>query len=164
MVILGKELHICFTEEILKKADYCIELQTGALDHNILPQVYCNFDNLRTKQLAKVFQAPVITNVTLDGNKLRQTTEELHIPLLVYQAGEAMRFNEDAISVGVSGIVNVMKAIDILPKDPITEINPVFSRDEDWIRAHRGGVFYSDVSLGQMLKKGDTIGKITDPL
>ena len=37
-------------EEIFKKADYCIELQTGALNHNILPQVYCNFDNKKAKE------------------------------------------------------------------------------------------------------------------
>lgn len=159
----GERLAYLFTHEILKKADFCIELQTGGMNHNILPQVYCNFENSKAKQLAKAFQSPVITNVSLQGNRLRQTTEELHIPLLVYQAGEAMRFDENAIHCGVTGVLNVMRAIDILPKAPITEINPIFSRDEEWITAQKGGILHSHINLGQTIQEGELIGTISDP-
>lgn len=159
----GERIAYLFTTEILKKADYCIELDTGELNHNILPQVYCNFDNKQSKKLAKAFQTPVITNVALTENRLRQTTEELQIPLLVYQAGEAMRFDENAITLGVKGIQNVMRAIDILEKEAIQEINPIFSKDEDWIVAPKGGILHHSVSLGQSIKKNELIGKISDP-
>jgi len=159
----GQRIAHLVTHEILKKADYCIELQTGDLNHNILPQVYCNFDNKRTKDLAKVFNAPVITNVNLEGNHLRQTTEELHVPLLVYQAGEAMRFDENAITLGVDGIKNVMCAIDMLTKEPIKEVSPIFSREEDWIVAPKGGILHPSVLLGQTIEKGEKIGTISDP-
>ena len=159
----GERMAYIFTHEILKKADYCIELQTGGLNHNILPQVYCNFDKTKTKQLAKAFQTPVITNVTLEGNPLRQTTEELNIPLLVYQAGEAMRFDENAITLGINGTKSVMRAIGMLPGEPSNEITPIFSRDEEWIIAHRGGILHSNIELGQTIKKDELIGVITDP-
>ena len=159
----GERIAYLFTQEILKKADYCIELQTGEINHNILPQIYCNFDNERSKELAKSFQTPVITNVTLKGNRLRQTTEELQIPLLVYQAGEAMRFDENAITLGFEGVKNFMRAIDMLVKAPVKEINPIFSRDEDWIVAHKGGILHHSVSLGQTIKKNESIGTISDP-
>lgn len=159
----GQRMAYLITHEILKKADFCIELQTGGLNHNILPQVYCNFENTRAKELAKVFRSPVVTNVTLEGNPLRQTTEELQVPLLVYQAGEAMRFDENAISLGVDGIKNVMRAIDMLAKEPIQEVTPIFSREEDWILAHKGGILHTSVSLGQTIEKGETIGTVNDP-
>jgi uncharacterized protein len=159
----GERMAYLFTQEILKKADYCIELQTGALNHNILPQVYCSFDNRIAKQLAKAFQAPVISNFLNASNTLRQTTEDLQIPLLVYQAGEAMRFDENAITFGVNGLQNVMRAINILPKAPITEINPIFSQGEEWILAHKGGILHTTVSLGQMIKEKEVVGRITDP-
>lgn len=159
----GERMAHIFTHEILKKADLCIELETGGINHNILPQVYCNFDNTRAKELAKVFKSPVVTNVILEGNQMRQTTEELQVPLLVYQAGEALRFDENAISLGVEGIKNVMCAIDMLPKEPTQDLNPIFSRDEDWIIAHKGGILHPSVTLGQMIKKGQTIGVISDP-
>ncbi len=160
----GERVAYIFTQELIKMADFCIELDTGALNHNILPQVYCNFDNQKTKQLAKAFQAPVITNVKLEGNNFRQTTENLNIPLIVYQAGEAMRFDEDSISLGVNGIINIMRCIDLLPnEDPIYDIEPVFSQDEDWIVAHKGGILHTFVELGQTIKKGDKLGTISDP-
>ncbi|MBT4962772.1 MAG: succinylglutamate desuccinylase/aspartoacylase family protein [Francisellaceae bacterium] len=159
----GERMAYLFTNEILKKADYCIELQTGELNHNILPQIYCNFENAMAKKLARAFKTPVVTNVNLKSNKLRQTTEELQIPLLVYQAGEAMRFDENAITLGVNGVLNVLRSINILPNTPTTEFKPIFSRDEEWIIAHKGGVLHPNVSLGQTIKKNDLIGTISDP-
>jgi predicted deacylase len=159
----GERVAYSVTEEILKKTDYCIELQTGALNHNILPQVYCNFDNRKAKELAKIFRSPVVTNVSLKGHYLRQTTENLQIPLLVYQAGEAMRFDENAIELGVNGVNNVMRYLDILEKEPIHEIAPIFSKEEDWVIGHKGGILHSKVSLGQTIDTGEILGVISDP-
>lgn len=159
----GERMAYLITEEILKKADYCIELVTGELNHNILPQVYCNFDNKRAKALAKIFRSPVVANIEVKENHLRQTTEELQIPLLVYQAGEAMRFDENAINLGVEGVKNVMRAIDMLTKEPIQEVTSIFSRKENWIVAHKGGILHPSVTLGQMIEEGKIIGTISDP-
>jgi len=159
----GERFAYLFTHEILKKADYCLELKTGSLNHNILPQVYCNFDNLKPKKLAKAFQAPVVTNVVFEANTLRQTTEDLQIPFLVYEAGEAMRFDENAITVGVNGVLNVMREVDLMAKESIKEISPIFSKDEDWIIAHKGGILHTNVTLGQMIEKDEVLGKIVDP-
>ena len=74
-----------------------------------------------------------------------------------------MRFDENAITVGYNGITNIMRYIDILPKAPIQEIKPIFSQDENWVAAHRGGILHTDYSLGQVVKKDEIIGKITDP-
>ncbi|MGE4349387.1 MAG: succinylglutamate desuccinylase/aspartoacylase family protein [Candidatus Berkiella sp.] len=159
----GERIACIFTQELIKKADYCIELDTGSLNHAILPQVYCNFENQRTKQLAKSFQVPVITNVSLKRNQLRQTTENLDIPLIVYQAGEAMRFDENAINIGVEGVRNFMRCISMIPEKMIDDIKPVFSQDEEWIVANKGGVLHVNVVLGQTIRKGDKIASISDP-
>lgn len=159
----GERIAYLFTHEILKKADYCIELQTGDVNHAILPQVYCNFDNKEAKQLAKAFQSPVVTNVSIEGNPLWQTTEDMQIPLLIYKGGEALRFDENAIQLGVDGIKSVMRTIDMLPKSPHSEINPIFSQDEDWIVAHTSGIMHTTVTLGQVIKKNEIIANISDP-
>jgi len=159
----GERLADVFTQELLRKADYCIELQTGGLNHNLLPQVYCNFDNQDTRRLAKAFSSPVITNVTLEGNGLRQTTEDLGIPLIVYKGGEAMRFDENAITVGHNGVLNVMRHLEILKEPLAQEVKPIFSQEENWIIAHAGGILNTDTSLGQVIKKGEKLGRISDP-
>ncbi|MCH9763491.1 MAG: succinylglutamate desuccinylase/aspartoacylase family protein [Gammaproteobacteria bacterium] len=159
----GERIAHILTQEIFTKADYCIELQTGGMNHNILPQVYCNFEQPKVRNLAKAFQSPVITQVEIKDNNLRKTMEELQIPLLVYQGGEAMRFDENVIVFGVDGIKNVMRSIDMLDKEPIKEVNPIFSRDEEWIVAHKGGILRTEVTLGQTVQKNELLGTITDP-
>lgn len=159
----GERLAHLVTQEILAKSNYCIELQTGGINHNILPQVYCNFDDKRAKDLAKIFKAPIVTNLTLEGNALRQTTEKFEAPLLVYKAGEAMRFDENAINLGVNGIKNVMRAISMLEKEEKKEVTPIFSKEEEWIVAHKGGILHHSVTLGQTIEEGDVIGMISDP-
>ncbi|TNF66354.1 MAG: succinylglutamate desuccinylase/aspartoacylase family protein [Gammaproteobacteria bacterium] len=152
-----------FTEEILKKADYCIELQTGSLNHEILPQVYCNFDNAKTKNLAKAFQAPVITEVETSKSALRQTTENLNIPLLVYEAGEAMRFDQEAITTGLEGVLNVMRKIKMIDEEADDQVSPLFSKDEDWLTSPSSGILHTEVSLGEYIKKGEKIARLSDP-
>ena len=162
----GERIANIFTQEVLSKANYCIELQTGALNYNILPQVYCNFENNEAKSLARNFGVPVVTNVNLETSPLRQTTENLNIPLLVYEAGEAMRFDESAIQLGFNGIKNALIKIGIMQPDPEQEANdviPFFSQDEAWLLASKSGVLRSDVSLGQHIQKDDKIGSISDP-
>jgi predicted deacylase len=159
----GERVAHMVTQEVLKKADYCIELQTGGENHNILPQVYCNFDNTKAKSLAKVFRPPVVTNVVLKRNCLRQTTEDLQVPLLVYQAGEALRFDENAIELGVSGVKNVMKYLNMLDQAPDTKMTPIFSKDEEWLSAHKAGILHALVTLGQTIEKGQLMANISDP-
>lgn len=161
----SERLAYIFTREILSKADACLELQTGSLNHDILPQIYCDLNNTEAKHLAQSFQAPVITNLS-ETNSLRKTIEQLAIPALIYKAGEAMRFNEPAIKLGVSGIQHIMNAMNMLSASELGDINAmksIFSQDQDWIRAHRSGVLISQVELGQKINKGQRIGLINDP-
>lgn len=153
-----------FTQEILCKANYCIELQTGSLNHDLLPQIYCNIEHSEAKKLAYEFCAPVITNIDNTDNSLRRTIDNMNIPSLVYLAGEAMRFNEAAIKLGVSGTLNVINYLNMLenPKEE-PAIKPIFSKEQDWFRAHRSGVLFSEVELGQKIRYGQRIGYICDP-
>lgn len=153
-----------FTQEILSKVNYCIELQTGSLNHELLPQIYCNINNSEAKKLAYEFSAPVITNIDNADNSLRRTIDDLGIPLLVYLAGEAMRFNEDAIKLGVSGTLNVISALNMLENTKETpSFSPIFSKEQDWFRAHKSGILFSEIELGQKIKQGQRIGYISDP-
>ena len=161
----GERIAEVFTREILKKATHCLEIVTGKINHDLLPQIYCDLEQPESKQLARCFSAPVINHVEKD-NSLRKTADELNIPLLVYKAGEARRFDESAINLGVKGIKNIMECLQMIEgEEPLvgSTIKPVFSQDRDWIRAHRSGVLVVETELGQFIKKRQIIGKIIDP-
>jgi len=162
----GERMAYVFTKEILSKADYCIELKSGSLNHDILPQVYCDLNDAKSKILAQHFAAPVITNALTKSSSLRKTTERLNIPLLIYQAGEAMRFNESAITLGLDGIYKVMHALNMLPNDTDDSsggFKSIFSEDQDWVYSHLSGILKSDVELGQHIRKKQVLGMINDP-
>lgn len=159
----GERIAYLFTNEILKKADYCIEIQTGELNHNILPQIYCSFNDPTAKKLASFFQTPVVMNLELIRNPLRTTIEDLQIPFLVYQAGEAMRFDENAIQQGVSGILNVMSALELRKTETDCAIRPIFSQEAYWVAAHKGGILQTSITLGQTVSKNTLLGRIVDP-
>jgi predicted deacylase len=162
----GERIANIFTQEIFAKATHCLELKTGLLNHDILPQIYCDIDNKEGKLLAKKFEAPVISHVNTSNHSLRETAESLNIPFLMYKAGEAMRFDESAIKTGIAGIQKMMTHLDMIDAD-LTEDNPSFksivSQEQDWVRAHRSGIFVTEVVLGQLVKKNQLVGRITDP-
>ncbi|MBV52971.1 MAG: hypothetical protein CL816_02775 [Coxiellaceae bacterium] len=151
------------TQNLIKYADFCVEFLTGSLNHEILPQVYCSFDDSTQKNIAKVFQAPVITEIELSKNTLRTTLENLNIPLLVYEAGEALRFDTTAIQIGIDGAKNVMRKMGMLHDELSMDITPVISKDQDWLTAPSSGILHTNVSLGEHVKEGDKLGQLNDP-
>ncbi|MBA2709598.1 MAG: succinylglutamate desuccinylase/aspartoacylase family protein [Tatlockia sp.] len=157
-----------FTKEIFAKATHCIEIKTGSLNHELLPQIYADLDNSESKKLAKCFSAPVITHIGTKSRSLSNMADELNIPMLVYKAGEALRFDESSIKVGIEGVLNVLSELEMISDEPDEpdakrQFTPVFSQEQEWLRAHRSGVLIAEVELGQMIKKNQIIARIRDP-
>ena len=71
-------------------------------------------ENEETEKLAFAFGAPVILNANLRDGSLRQAVEEKGVPMLLYEAGEALRFDEFAVRAGVKGILAVIRSIGML--------------------------------------------------
>lgn len=153
-----------FTTELLDKADYCIDLQTGALNHSNLPQIFADLSSTATSELAKSFATPVISNALIEEGSLRKVCQEKSIPLLVYEAGEAMRFDQQAIEIGVRGIINVLNTLGMLETNGSNGNNePVITRRSGWIRSPKSGIAKEVVGLGQKVSKGQKIAYIQDP-
>ncbi len=155
-----------FTTEILTKANYCIDLRTGSINHSNLPHIYINKNDEEALKLAKTFAPPVISYADYDPGSLRKTATKHDIPYLLYEAGEAMRFNEGSIKVGVRGIVNVMRQLQMLPADSKVKTKKsrsCITEKTEWIRAATSGIAYSKIKLGQQISKGSLVATIKDP-
>lgn len=156
-----------FTKEILNMADYCIDIRTGAINHSNFPKLYIDTTNEKSRELAEAFRAPVICNVQAEKNSLRETANFNKITYMVYEAGEALRFNEHAIKIGVRGIANVLRKLQMLPdihKSNKRITTPFFTVQYLWVRASKSGVAYSKIKLGQSVKKGEQLTIIKDPV
>ena len=154
-----------FYRQIVAKADYGIDLHTGAINRFNLPQVRGNLDDEKTLELAKVFSVPVIINANIRDGSLRACAAELGMPMLIYEAGEALRFDEISIRAGLRGILNVMHLIGMLPEARRPKrVEPVLARSTSWVRAPSSGIVNDKVKLGSSVRKGQRLASISDPL
>jgi hypothetical protein len=87
------------------------------------------------------------------------------MPVLIYEAGEALRFDEISIRAGLRGILNVMRSIGMLPRSAQAKLQqPVVARSTSWVRAPRSGIVSAQVALGNSVRKDQSIAVISDPL
>jgi hypothetical protein len=154
-----------FLTEIVAKCTHGIDIHTAAIHRDNLPQVRALLDDPETERMARSFTAPVIINTRIVPGSLRESAEKLDISVIVYEAGEALRFDEVSIRAGVNGIVSVMRELAMLPrlkKKPKT-VEPLVARSTTWIRAPQSGILRAVKTLGAKVEKGDLLGIIADP-
>ena len=155
-----------FMHEIVANCTHGIDLHTGAVHRDNLPQVRANLDDPETLMLAEAFGTPVLINADLRDGSLRAAAADAGIPMLLYEAGEALRFDEVAIRAGLRGVLRVMRALDMIPKSKHKghRVKPVIARSSSWVRAPESGILWSAIRLGARVAKGDVIGHIAAPL
>ncbi len=157
-----------FMEEIMSKVTHGVDLHTGAIHRTNFPQIRANLDDPTTLSLAEAFGTPVLLNSEIREGSLRQAAANIGIPILVYEAGEALRFDEMSIRTGLKGILNIMYQLDMLTpsakRKPRKKIEPFIARSSSWVRAPESGIVRLKVKPGQRVKKGDILGIITDPI
>ena len=154
-----------FMNEIVEKADFGIDLHTGAINRSNLPQIRGNMDDDATLQLAKAFGAPVIVNSNARDGSLRQCAADKGMPVLIYEAGEALRFDELSIRAGLRGTVNAMRHIGMLPLSKTARpVLPVVADSTSWVRAPDSGIVTRKVELGSRVTAGQALAIIGDPV
>jgi len=165
---LAARLANIFMKEIVYQCTHGIDLHTASAHRNNLPQIRANIDDEETKRLASAFGVPVILNSNIRDGSLREAAAERKMPMLLYEAGEAFRFNEVAIRLGVKGILNVLKALEMLPskQSPSSKARykQYVARSSSWIRAPISGVCNIKVALGKVVPQGGLLGIVSDPL
>lgn len=164
---LAARLADLFMTEIVVKCTHGIDLHTGAIHRSNLPQIRANLDDAETLLLAKSFRVPVLLNSNLRDGSLRESATARDIPMLLYEAGEALRFNEASIRAGLNGILEVMRHLEMLAARKTQKhaaIDPFVARSSKWIRAPGSGIFRAAVSLGEKVKHNDVLGVINDPV
>jgi predicted deacylase len=162
---IASRLADLFIRQIVSKADFGIDLHTGAINRSNLPQIRANLDDPETLEIAKAFGAPVIINSDMRDGSLRACAYDRGMPVLIYEAGEALRFNEISIRAGMRGIVNVMRQIGMLPKTRNSrQATPVIARSTSWVRAPSSGIVTAETKLGNSVRKDQRLASISTPL
>lgn len=155
-----------FMREVLLKSQYGIDLHTAALHRTNLPQIRIAPDEPALLEMAEAFGPPVVLISKLREGTLRQCAQDNGVKVLLYEGGEALRFDEVAIRTGVIGILRVMKSLGMITAATIGggRIPPAISSSSVWLRAPEGGILRSARLPGEHVTAGEKIGEISDPL
>jgi predicted deacylase len=162
--LAGRIAH-AFMTEIVRRSDVGIDLHTGSDHRTNLPHIRADLDDALTRELATAFAAPLMLDATLRDGSLRAAATAAGATMLLYEGGEAWRFDERAIGVGAAGSLRVLAKLGMIdanghePPGP-----PVESRRSSWVRARRSGIAALAVELGQHVSRGQQLAVIHDSL
>ena len=152
--------------EIIPHCSHVVDLHTGALNRENLPQIRAKvIDDPETEAMARAFGVPVILNAELLDGSFRMAARAHEIPVTLYEAGEALRFDEVAIRAGVKGVLGVMSHLGMRRKSRAhNRTSCLIANTSKWVRAHQSGILRTLVANGTQVDIGDILAYINDPL
>ena len=154
-----------FATEIVDKCTHGIDLHTGSNHRANLPHIRADIDNPECARLATAFGAPVMINANLRDGSLRQYAMEKGLSMLLYEAGEGLRFDSLSIRAGTRGVLNVLRELKMLPRRKTAKEHKVITaRSSQWVRAPQAGLLRMSVPLGARVETGQIIGRIADSI
>lgn len=159
---LASRLAHLFMTEIVNRCTHGIDLHTASDHRTNYPQIRANLKNEETYRCAKAFAAPVMIHATTRDGSLRQAAVQKDIPILLYEGGEALRFDAEAIRVGKEGILRVMNVLGMF-SFAMSSVSSVEAEKTRWVRASRGGILRLQVGLGESVTKKQILGIIANP-
>lgn len=188
--LAGRIAHLLMTE-IVARCDYGIDLHTGSDLRSNLPQIRVDLDDAETRRLAQVFGATAVVHSQLRDGSLRSAAADSGVRMLVYEGGEANRWDDWAIDAGHAGVLRVLADVGVLDPAVASALSPARSKtsrsgadstgDEHplevpladdcppvecwssrWVRAARSGILRLECELGDVVEQGDRLGSVSD--
>ena len=162
--LAGRLAHL-FLTEIVGRCEVGIDLHTAAVHRTNLAQVRVTANDKRSMALAHAFGAPVILTSDLRDGSLRGEAAARGATVLLFEGGEALRFDELTIRAGLAGCLRTLAAIGMIdgtrlrpPRAP-----PMVAGRSRWVRAPAGGLVRRLKALGTVVEAGERVGEVADP-
>ncbi|MBI2168408.1 MAG: succinylglutamate desuccinylase/aspartoacylase family protein [Actinobacteria bacterium] len=152
-----------FMQEVVGRCDYGIDLHTGSWSRTNLPQVRGDLRDPQIRRCAEAFGADIMLHSRVRDGSLRQAATARGVHVLLYEGGEANRFNDFAVDAGVDGVLRVMAELgmwDGAVAPPCSD--SLATARSTWVRARRGGILRLEVGLGDTVTSGQVVGSVAD--
>jgi predicted deacylase len=157
-------------EQVVKHCTHLIDIHSASMHRSNIPQIRASLNDDDVAGCARAFGAPVVVHSAERDGSLRMAAGQLGIPAIVYEAGEAGAFNNEAIDTGLMGVLGVMHWLNMIsPKDIHVKKLKRTKNDSmqewqrcKWVRATKGGLFRARVKPGQSVERDEFLGFIAD--
>ena len=160
--------------EIIKDvsgSDLVVDIHASNIFLTEIPQIRIN--ELNEKELVPFAEKSNVDFVWIHGastvleSTFAYSLNSTGTPCLVVEMGVGMRITKEYGNQLVDGIFSLMKELGIWKGEVKAPRKPIISKDPDdvsYLNASTGGLFVQNVRHWEVLKKGDLIGQIINPL
>ncbi|TMM50496.1 succinylglutamate desuccinylase/aspartoacylase family protein [Qipengyuania marisflavi] len=159
---LASQLAYCFLENVIDRCSLGIDIHTAAIHRYNLPQIRVASGSPYLIELAMAFGAPIIIESPLRPGSMRALAADRETPMLLLEAGEALRFDRHSIAIGAAGVLRVLAHIGMIAADDgLSHIGiPLRANRSLWVRAPRGGVSRRRHRSGDIVHRGDVLAQV----
>ena len=162
--------HILF-DRFMSKSSYIFDVHTPTTGGRyapfaFLPPTRCGDVVRRCEELAKVFGADFILandkGMYVGDKNPHVVAAERGIVAFGIEVGEGGRLDDSEVDRGVRGLLNIMRAIAMLPGEVETLGRRMVIRTMTVIRSSRAGMLRLRVALNEEVQMGQVVATITD--
>ncbi len=153
-------------KEIMPTVQYAVDFHAGGASRFNAPQIRLVPNNPQLKQLADVFEPPFILYSKNIAGSFRNAAEKMGVKMLLFEGGKSLDINTDVAQVGIDGVKRLLSHLDMLTQNhslASQKSKPIYIEKSGWLRAKCSGLLHDGNLIGRFVKKGTTIGLITDP-
>jgi len=159
---LGSRIAYDLIKQVIPQIDFGIDFHTGGAKINNYPQLRCVFENEANITIAKMFGPSFLINSGYREKSLRKEAEKRGKSILVFEGGESLRFNKQAINEGIQGCLRLLNKLEMIDVE-VPENETILINNSTWVRAKLSGLFRTTKKYGVFIEKGSEIGTLADP-
>jgi uncharacterized protein len=159
---LASQIAFILSNEIIPLIDYGIDFHTGGRMLSNYPQIRVDYKDKKGLELAKAFGTHFILNSPHIEKSFRKEAYKKRKHILVYEGGESMRLDDYAMEEAILGTKRMLMYLGMID-GKLESRDTIMVRESSWVRAKVSGIFTASVRLGDEVKKGQILAKISDP-
>jgi predicted deacylase len=161
---LASRIGYSFFHNVITHCQYLVDVHTGSFHRTNLPQLRAHLKIPAIVEFTKGFGGIVVVQEKGEFGTLRRAAQDRGIVAVTLETGGPLHLEKDAVDWGVKGIENLLHSLDMQTTLRLwTTPQPVYYKTK-WVRAEQGGLLFSEVELNDVVKKGQLMGRVTDPI
>ncbi|MGN0907975.1 MAG: M14 family metallopeptidase [Bullifex sp.] len=157
--------------EDIAGSDLCMDIHASNIFLTEVPQIRIN--EISAEKLVPIAEKANVDLIWVHGaatvleSTLAYALNDRATPTLVAEVGVGMRITKEYGDQITAGIVNLLESLGIYSGDTIDVRQPVISSDPGdvvFLNAPSSGIFIKTAEHGSVLRRGDEVGMIVNPL
>lgn len=156
--------HSFFTQ-VIQHCNYLIDLHTGSFRRTNLPQLRADLHNPKVAEMTQNLGPIVVLQSRGARGSLRREALEAGVVAVTIEAGEPLHVDLEAVTMGVRSVENFLHKLNMYQRKGLwaRKTEPIYYKSR-WVRSGSGGILLSNILLGERVRRGQTLGVVTDPI